>query len=144
MNRNRSQKATERARGARRNPSAAEAAIWRVLRGRQLGFKFRREYPIGLYRLDFYCAEAKLAIEMDGEQHNPERDQARDEWLNDRGIATLRIPNRQFFLLDDAEYRDVVSEIVKACQARVSSSMTPPDSPHPLEMQPRPHPDDLD
>lgn len=74
-----------------------------MLRGRELGFKFRREYPIGPYRLDFYCAEAKLALEMDGEQHEPERDQARDEWLNDQGIATLRIPSRQFFLPDDSE-----------------------------------------
>lgn len=92
--------------------------MWKILRGSRLGFKFRREHPIGRYRLDFYCAEARLALEMDGEQHDPGRDQARDQWLLGQGIATLRIPNRRFFLLDDAAYQDVVTEIIEACRLR--------------------------
>lgn len=121
MLRNRSKKAAALARDARKNPSAAEAVIWQILRGGKLGFKFRREYPIGPYRLDFYCAEAKLALEMDGDQHDPERDQVRDKWMLDHGIVTLRIPNRRYFLLDEEPYQDVVTEIIRACRLRVGS-----------------------
>ena len=131
MLRNRSKKATALAREARKNPSAAEAVVWQILRGGKLGLKFRREYPIGPYRVDFYCAEAKLALEMDGEQHDAERDQVRDKWLLDHGIATLRIPNRQFFLLNEAPYRDVVTEIIRTCQLRTGPGIDS-RAPHPL------------
>ena len=73
-----------------------EARLWQVLKGRQLGgLKFRRQHPIGSYVLDFYCAEARLAVEVDGVWHcEPEqslRDRTRDDWLQRQGLAVLRI-----------------------------------------------------
>lgn len=93
-------KQTERARQARKQPSVAEIYAWSLLRNRSNGFKFRREHSIGRYRLDFYCAEVKVAIEFDGEQHNPVYDSERDAYLSTLGILVIRIPNREFFQIE--------------------------------------------
>ena len=70
------------------------------------------------YRLDFFCREAMLAVEMDGEQHNPERDSVRDEVLEKMGIHTHRIPNRMFFGIDESDCPDFIREIQKLCEVR--------------------------
>jgi very-short-patch-repair endonuclease len=80
----------------------AEAILWRSLRTRRFGrFKFRRQHPVGNYVLDFYCAEAKLAIELDGGQHAREDhstpDKARTRDLEKRGIRVLRFWNNEVF-----------------------------------------------
>ncbi|HEX7757997.1 MAG TPA: endonuclease domain-containing protein [Caulobacteraceae bacterium] len=87
----------ERARNLRSNLSVPEALLWTVLRGRAAdGLKFRRQHPMGRYVLDFYCAEAKVAVEIDGESHlqgdQPRRDEIRDKWLVSEGVRVLRIP----------------------------------------------------
>ena len=74
---------------------------WRALRDRRFaGFKFRRQYTTGEYILDFYCAAAKLAIELDGFQHgvprNFQRDKTRQRFLAEQGIETLRFWNHQW------------------------------------------------
>ena len=73
-----------------------EGLLWRELRKRPDGLKFRRQHPSGVYVLDFYCSDARLAIEVDGIAHsmgdNPARDEARDAWFARAGIRTLRIP----------------------------------------------------
>jgi very-short-patch-repair endonuclease len=60
---------------------------------------FRRQHPIGPYVVDFYCATARLAIEIDGISHDmgtrPARDIDRDAWLAARGVTVLRIPARE-------------------------------------------------
>src|SRR5437763_1864515 len=61
--------ASERARALRRNATDTERALWRVLRDRQLGWRFRRQFVIGPYIADFACPEARLVIEADGSQH---------------------------------------------------------------------------
>ncbi len=76
----------------------AEKKLWRNLRGRLFsGAKFRRQYAVSGYILDFYCPECKLAIELDGNEHAlPERvvyDGKRDEKLKGQGIAVLRFAN---------------------------------------------------
>jgi very-short-patch-repair endonuclease len=62
--------------------------------GKLRGLKFRRQHPIGTYILDFYCAAAKLAVEVDGASHSKEegirRDAVRTTWLNTQGVAVLR------------------------------------------------------
>jgi len=83
----------------RRELSLPEVLLWRQLRGRRLeGLRFRRQHPIGPFILDFYCAEAKLAVEVDGASHyvgdRQERDAYRDRWLAESGIRTLRLPAR--------------------------------------------------
>jgi very-short-patch-repair endonuclease len=76
--------------------SLPEILLWRELRQRPGGLKFRRQHPTGPYTLDFYCNDARLAIELDGEAHGrgdrPEKDAARDAWLAEAGIETIRIP----------------------------------------------------
>ena len=73
-----------------------ELGLWLRVKNRQLGgFKFRRQHPIGPYILDFYCAEAKLAVEIDGQTHwSPEQerhDARRDAYFRAMGIETLRL-----------------------------------------------------
>jgi very-short-patch-repair endonuclease len=84
------------ARQLRRNLSAPEAMLWSRLRTRQPGMSaFRRQHPIGPYVLDFYCAKARLAVEIDGMGHEvedrPQRDTRRDAWLQSEGVTVTRI-----------------------------------------------------
>lgn len=86
------------ARSLRKRATDAEQALWRRLRGRRLsGFKFRRQEPYGPFFLDFYCHEARLAIEVDGAGHAESSqialDQARTEALATCGIRVLRFAN---------------------------------------------------
>ena len=60
----------ERARQLRKKETWAEKLMWSWLRGRRFyGYKFRRQHPIGIYYLDFFCEEAELNVELDGSQH---------------------------------------------------------------------------
>ncbi|MGB7372842.1 endonuclease domain-containing protein [Pontixanthobacter sp.] len=85
------------ARKLRANMSLPELLLWRELRA-QTRVKFRRQHPIGEYVLDFYCASARLCVEIDGIAHDmgdrPERDQLRDTWLTAQNIEVIRIPAR--------------------------------------------------
>ena len=89
-------KSHERARMFRRELTPPEARLYVELRGRKLrGLKFRRQHPIGPYILDFYCAAAKLAVEVDGASHltaeQGAHDQRRTAWLAGQDIKVLRI-----------------------------------------------------
>ncbi|MCL4125506.1 UNVERIFIED_CONTAM: hypothetical protein GTU68_048428 [Idotea baltica] len=69
--------------------------MWQLLRNRQrCNQKFRREHPLGIYTADFYCAAAKLVIEIDGASHISEQakqyDAARDQWMKSQGIRVIR------------------------------------------------------
>ena len=85
------------ARGLRHAQTRAEHKVWWWLRNRELGYKFRRQVPVGPYILDFYCAELKLAIELDGPQHGTidmsQYDSVRTLFLRGRGIEVVRMPN---------------------------------------------------
>lgn len=82
------------AREQRSEPTRAEKMLWEALRRNQLGVRIRRQHPIKDFVLDFYCAEARLAIEVDGPIHEEQKgyDDWRDEQLAGWGISTLRIP----------------------------------------------------
>ena len=93
------------AREMRRAPARSEDRIWSWLRDRRFnGYKFRRQFPIGRYILDFSCAELKLAIELDGRQHQEpwmwDYDAERSCELRTLGIEVFRIPNE--LLIRDA------------------------------------------
>jgi very-short-patch-repair endonuclease len=92
--------------------SLPEVLLWRELRKRPDGLKFRHQHPAGPYILDFYCAEHDLAIEVDGEAHSrgdrPERDAARDEWLRLRQVRVLRINASEVLGDLDAVIRHVI------------------------------------
>jgi very-short-patch-repair endonuclease len=86
------------ARKLRRDDTWAERLLWRWLRDRRFSaYKFRRQQPMGPHTLDFFCAEAKLNIELDGSQHGhpaqAKADAERDRWLAERGIKVLRYWN---------------------------------------------------
>ena len=86
----------DRARRLRRERTDAERTLWQRLRGKQLGgLKFRRQHVVGPWILDFYCPECRLAVELDGGQHNEtenrRRDEARTAFLEDRGMAVRAI-----------------------------------------------------
>src|SRR6266571_5676293 len=87
-----------RARSLRKKPTWAEKLLWSRLRNRQLaGYKFRRQHSVGPYNLDFYCAQARLAVELDGREHgHPDRqitDKKRDAFLAHLGIKVIRFWN---------------------------------------------------
>ena len=85
----------ETARKLRRRLTPPEARLWVALRRGRLGIKFRRQHPIGRYVLDFYCAEVKLAVEVDGRGHeHPDQgriDQVRTAWLATQGVRVVRL-----------------------------------------------------
>ena len=88
----------EFARQLRHEGTDAEACLWFALRDRRMtGCKFRRQQPVGPYILDFYCHDLKLAIELDGGQHNDtpgrEHDERRTAFLEAQGISVLRFWN---------------------------------------------------
>jgi len=82
----------EFARSLRLHQTDAEILLWLLLKNRSLGFKFRRQHPVGRYVLDLYCHEAHLCVEVDGGQHNSEvsRDEQRTAELNKAGIRVIR------------------------------------------------------
>jgi very-short-patch-repair endonuclease len=86
------------ARNLRQSSTDPEQLLWRHLRNRRLtGHKFRRQHPLPPYGLDFYCHAKKLAIELDGGQHNTDEARAHDEirssFLAEQGITVLRFWN---------------------------------------------------
>lgn len=88
------------ARSFRKNPTDAERRLWSHLRNRQLvGLKFRRQHPLGGRTVDFFCAEAKLAIELDGSGHafdlKRESDLDREIELYEKGVRVLRFWNSE-------------------------------------------------
>lgn len=85
-----------RAKRFRRELTKPEFLLWQLLRTSPSGHKFRCQHPAWPYVLDFFCARANLAIEVDGKAHDTDiragRDLARDAWLAAHRIDTLRIP----------------------------------------------------
>jgi len=83
------------ARKLRSTPTDAEIRLWSRLRRKQLaGFRFRRQHPLGPYVVDFFCAAAKLIVEVDGGQHANDGD-ARTRWLEARGYRVIRFWNNE-------------------------------------------------
>jgi len=85
-----------RARELRHEQTPSEARLWQALRNRAAaGLKFRRQVPFGSYIVDFYCAEAKLVVEVDGDVHESqvEYDGERTRWLESIGLKVMRVRN---------------------------------------------------
>ena len=84
------------ARQLRLDSTREEEIVWNLLRNRQfLNLKFRRQHVISGFVIDFYCAELKLAIEIDGPIHDDrqEYDKARQQLIEQRGLTFIRISN---------------------------------------------------
>ena len=119
----------ERARKLRQDMSLPEVVLWRELGKRPGGLKFRRQYPAGDYVLDFYCAAARLAIEVDGWGHDNVRtaqaDATRSHFLRSQRIATLRVPAKA--VLDELE--GAVARITEVCEQRMARLSGSPREP---------------
>jgi len=114
------------ARRLRKITTPPEMRLWAVLRRREMdGLRFRRQHPEGPFVLDFYCADARLAIEVDAADHGlgarPERDARRDCWLAERGIETYRIAAVEVRDNLDGVYDDIL-RITKARSASLERS----------------------
>jgi very-short-patch-repair endonuclease len=86
----------------RRSSTTAERILWKYLKARKfLGKKFRRQYSIGTFVIDFYCPELKLAIELDGKSHDTKEikiyDEEREEIIKTFGIVFLRFKNEEVY-----------------------------------------------
>lgn len=82
----------------RNNSTKAEILLWKRLQRRQLdGMKFRRQHSIGRYVVDFYCPDARLAVELDGTFHGSEKQAVKDslkqDYIEGLGITILRFYN---------------------------------------------------
>jgi very-short-patch-repair endonuclease len=109
----------QRARELRQPMTRAEARLWQHLRRRQLnGYYFRRQHPISSFIVDFYCAKARLVVEVDGDVHvmQEEYDTVRTEWLEERGYRVIRFTNDEIFRQLDG----VLESILAACEERLS------------------------
>ena len=102
------------ARSLRKNQTDAERKLWHRLRARELcGYKFRRQYPIAPYIVDFVCIEKTLVVEIDGGQHGTmtEIDNTRTEFLNARGYRVLRFWNNEVLRQLDAVLAKILDSL---------------------------------
>ena len=108
------EKTKVRSRELRRESTEAERKLWRHLRDSGLGAKFRRQHPIGSFIVDFYCAAAKLVIEIDGESHadQVEYDSERTTWLEEQGYRVIRYTNRDV----KDNLNAVIEDILERCK----------------------------
>jgi len=96
--------------------TSAESLLWYLLRGRRfMGYKFRRQSPLPPYVLDFYCDELRLAVELDGGQHNTDgeakRDDRRDQFIRARGIEVVRYWNHDVLLKTEEVLEDLLQHL---------------------------------
>ena len=109
-----------KARTLRKDMPPAERKLWAALRGKRLGaFRFRRQHTVGPFIADFACIEARLIIELDGDQHGrglaPTRDRQRDAYLEAHGWRVMRFWNGEVFSNLDG----VLNTILYEAQLRV-------------------------
>ncbi|MEK7136878.1 MAG: endonuclease domain-containing protein [Patescibacteria group bacterium] len=115
------QQTIEHARGLRKDQNTrAERHLWYQLRNRKHdGLKFRRQVPLGSYIADFFCAEAKLVIELDGSSHDEKQiyDAERTKYLEEKGFRVLRFRNQD--VLENME--GVLEEILRLARVHYPS-----------------------
>jgi very-short-patch-repair endonuclease len=107
-------------RGMRKKPTAMEDALWAHLRNRRLGgAKFRRQHPIDHFIVDFYCAGASLAVELDGPIHErtSEADALRQAYLEGLGLHFLRFTN--------TEVKDAMDRVLATIAQHIKTNIHP-------------------
>ena len=110
-----------RARAMRRDPTDAERAMWLILRRDFAPWRFRRQVPIGPAIADFASHRARLVIEVDGGQHDPQADAARDAAIRAEGYRVVRFWNNDVLGNGDG----VASAIARALAAAVPGGAPP-------------------
>ena len=95
-----------------------------------MGYKFRRQFNIGIYIVDFYCHDLKLIIELDGPIHeeNAVYDRTRQKWIENKGFIFVRYKNDEVLFDRDAMMQDLINK----CQSRQKELQTknPPTPPN--------------
>jgi very-short-patch-repair endonuclease len=104
---------TERARQLRQDATDAERRLWSTLRDRRLsGYRFRRQYPIGPFIVDFACTRHRLIVEADGSQHaDSEADRWRTAWLENEGWRVLRFWNNDVLANTNGVVETILREL---------------------------------
>ena len=105
---------TDKSRRLRLSATDAERALWTRLRRRHLGdFKFRRQFPVSGYIVDFVCLEAKLVVELDGGQHagQSKYDRQRTAVLEKSGFRVVRFWNDDVLLRTDAVLEEILRQL---------------------------------
>jgi very-short-patch-repair endonuclease len=108
----------------RREPVATEELFWNRIRNRKLGgFKFKRQFPIDPYIVDFVCLEKKLIVELDGSLHDDQiaYDEGRDRYLESNGYRVMRFENGEV-----VEYLSTVLEAILQALKTPSPQPSPP------------------
>jgi very-short-patch-repair endonuclease len=111
---------TAKAKELRKNSTDAERALWRQLRAHRLiGYKFRRQQPMGRYIVDFVCFEKQVIVELDGGQHAEQAayDAERTAWLQSQGFRVLRFWNQEVLQNTEA----MVEVILRECERKAPS-----------------------
>ena len=107
-----SENARRNAKRLRKDMTPPEIGLWLALRGNGIGLRWRRQHAAGDYVLDFYCAPARLAVEVDGEAHSrgdrPARDAVRDAWLAAQGVRVVRYAASDVLTNLDGVVREVM------------------------------------
>ena len=100
----------------------AERELWGQIRNRKIGYKFRRQFGVGKYIVDFYCPELKLAIELDGQYHASYAmqtlDQEKDIQIQKFGITVLRFENKVVF----EQPEEIINQIRKISKKNIRNS----------------------
>jgi very-short-patch-repair endonuclease len=107
----------------------AERLLWRYLRNRELGgCKFRRQYPVGPFIVDFICPEKNVVIEVDGGQHddNKELDEQRSAYLNKMGYKVFRFWNNEVLQETEAVLEAIFGILTSNMQTSPSPQPSPP------------------
>ena len=107
----------------------AERLLWRHLRNRELGgWKFRRQYPVGPFIVDFICVEKNVVIEVDGGQHaeNEALDLQRSAYLNKMGYRVLRFWNNEVLQETEAVLEAIFAILANDKQNSPSPQPSPP------------------
>lgn len=108
----------QKARHLRNNMTFHEKILWERLKGKKIcGLRFRRQHPVDFFIADFYCHEARLVIEIDGEIHNKQKDydQGRSAEMEKYGILVLRFSNFDI----EEKIEEVIKEIEKTAMNRI-------------------------
>lgn len=113
------------ARVNRNDPGLAELRLWRELKGRALGVRFRRQDPIGPYIADFSCRQLRIVIEVDDASHDTASDAVRDRWFHRNGWFVLRIV--------DYEVLESLDEVIELIEQAI---LDPSSIEDPLHLEP--------
>ena len=107
------------AKNLRKNMTKEERHLWYDFL-RQYPVRFQRQKVLGRYIVDFYCAQAKLIVELDGSQHyeseNMEKDETRSQYLKGYGLSVLRIPNNEVMQNFDGVCLYIDTAVKESCK----------------------------